>query len=401
MRILVDLYSVGGFAVRAHSRLLGLVDEDGQPLRCPELIEKVENDVLYYGHVVERDRQEVVRRVTKATTLRTFVCASCGLRDPALEYCEEIVDARCGNVPDWLVVPAHALAELDDAPPICLLDRHHVSMQLARRRLHNMYTHADKTLHLVPEAVQPLPDGSISIHLCKGYGGCHHGWAASGASTAPPGPGCVAPVGGSDGGPALQQQPMTPDRGPGQRAGPSQPEAQPSATGGTAPDPIPAQAEPCAHAALYNTGAPTHSIAAGSDYGRLEDLRDVLGPRADKSGVPMPPVSALEQLVLSRARLHGMVIKLRVHERDTYTSQLFGHTMVFPHARVRSPTGTEPVLDKEVLLDILKSCQVNFIGPAGAQPTAPATCAQHRHVLFCAPPARAHVTRAYAAQRRP
>ncbi|KAJ1634179.1 hypothetical protein T492DRAFT_865519 [Pavlovales sp. CCMP2436] len=103
-----------------------------------------------------------------------------------------------------------------------------------------------------------------------------------------------------------------------------------------------------------NATAPSNSIAAGADYGRLRTLEDL--------GLETRP-STLEKLVLATARVHFVVVKVVSLGVKTDRCRLSGHSVVFSHARINLPAQAD--FGVEAIRSALDGVRVLFIGPHG------------------------------------
>ena len=99
-------------------------------------------------------------------------------------------------------------------------------------------------------------------------------------------------------------------------------------------------------------GAPVSAIATGADYGRQAWLKE--------RGIELPGM--LEKLVLSKVRMHSIIVKITANGRETHAERLTGHVLVFPHNVVVNDT-TSGLMNAEKLRAAIRCVGVRFIGP--------------------------------------
>ena len=104
--------------------------------------------------------------------------------------------------------------------------------------------------------------------------------------------------------------------------------------------------------------APSRSLAAGVDFGRL----DVLG---------LPEPSAIEQLILSDVRLYALVQKVTMDgknlSRDWLRETIKGHSIYFLQSGASAVTEALTTTIEERIEDMHKCLKVYFLGPKGSR----------------------------------
>ena len=112
-------------------------------------------------------------------------------------------------------------------------------------------------------------------------------------------------------------------------------------------------------------GAPVSAIAAGADYGRQAWLQE--------RGIELPGM--LEKLVLAKARMHSVIVKITANGRETHAERLTGHVLIFPHdVEVDDTTSMSAVK----LRAAIRCVGVRFVGPEGSKTKLEAAALQVR-----------------------
>ncbi|KAJ1622137.1 hypothetical protein T492DRAFT_885745 [Pavlovales sp. CCMP2436] len=335
--------------------------EDAERLACmkvgdagyAELVLQVEETIQRHMHVSEDDefaRSACFATADSSAAHTIHVCGTCGLRDPSAAY------DTSGSLDDlppekqWMRCRPEPLAALDLQPVIPLLrrapDGTHEVVPIRRRNLINLYEHNGRAYHILPEAVLHGPintdgtPGECTVQLCAHC--LKPPKPPSAEAAGPPAP----PL---DGGGAADSR-LGDVGAEGVSGVPSVgPFASPSADA----SPSAVTSDDC-YSSLYNSEAPPNSIAAGSDYGRLATLEELV--------IETRP-STLERLVLATSRVHFVVLKVVAFGDVTDRKRLSGHLVCFSHARVDTPEASD--FGAEAIRSSLDGVRVLFIGPKG------------------------------------
>ena len=310
--VLANVHECSGSGITANSRRLvslerahGVESDEYKGAKAD-----TEADIKRFGNVTFEDKAKCVSAYVEARRALDDmkVCACCGLRDPEVTYHEKTF---ASTLPDWLAVDEAALARLDAAPAFQLLKRpvdgDSATETFRRRDLHNLLEVGGRTYHLIEEAVQKpvqMPDAGHAANFGK-FDVCEHCqrcWYKQRPADA-------AAVDARD-------------------------------VGGGFDD-------------LYSKHAPRDSIAAGQDYGRLAALC--------AKGIDVN-VSALEKLVLAKARCHYVSVKVVANGKVTARERLIGHTIIFEQKPDVQGCGS---FCEAVLRAALGQLKIYLVGPSG------------------------------------
>ena len=318
--VLYKLHAASGACVTSNSRRLRTLRQacddaqtEGLDAESKELEaayeqarEDTRRDIKDFARVTSKDQRRAVRAfhncMERAAENCSIICAACGVRsiEEAFHGPFKLSEIDDDHRLHWLRVDSRGLAcldrlhRLDASNPIELLAQntsgHHgdtLRVQVPRRALHNLYSDGCSTFHIVPEGVC---EGG-NVYLC---GQCHQ-WCDPRSK------------------PSVRTRSGEVDAG-GERG-------DGDANIGTEEE------EQLRISDLYRSHAPRNAIAGGHDYGRLSKLIEY--------GVAVD-VSALEKLVLAKARCHLVTIKVvsMMYGKARTRQQLHGHSVIFPHAPV-------------------------------------------------------------------
>ena len=122
---------------------------------------------------------------------------------------------------------------------------------------------------------------------------------------------------------------------------------------------------------------PLCSLAGGVDFGSASSLEAAASPAGDggggggggdgtPAGSLLPPLSGLEQLLLARARVYAVLIKVRVPDGmrdDARRRRLKAAVITFPHDAAEVAEGAFG--DEQDIARFLHGVEVAFVGPSG------------------------------------